>query len=51
MAKQRYSTGLDALSYVDSKIPYVAPPTKEILAFMDKGEERYLKTRENINLA
>lgn len=51
MAKQRYNIGVDSLSYADSKVPYVAPPTKEILSYLDKGEERYLKTKENINLA
>lgn len=51
MAKQRYNTGSDSLTYVSSEVPYVAPPTKEILAFLDKGEERYIKTKENLNLA
>jgi len=51
MAKQRYSTGVDSLSYNTSGLPYVAPPTKEILTFLDKGEERYLKTKQNLNLA
>jgi len=50
MAKQRYNIGLDSLSYDNSQVPYVAPPTKEILAFMDKGEERYLKTKAQLNL-
>ena len=51
MAKQRYDIGIDSLSYAKSETPYVARPTKEILGFLDKREEQYIKTKNNINLA
>ena len=51
MAKQRYNTSIDSLSYAKSEVPYVAPPTKEILALLDSRENRYLKSKTNIDLA
>ncbi len=51
MAKQKYNIGVDSLSYAKSETPYVAPPTKEILAFRRQRENEYLTTRNNINLA
>lgn len=51
MAKQRYTTGINSLSYAKSEVPYVAQPTKEILGLLDKREEQYIKTKDNINLA
>lgn len=51
MAKQRYNTSIDSLSYAESKVPYVAPPTKEILSLLDSREDRYLKSKQNIDLA
>ena len=47
MAKQRYNTSIDSLSYAKSEVPYVAPPTKEILALLDSRENRYLKSKTN----
>jgi len=51
MAKQRYKTGLNPLSYAKSETPYVAPPTKEILGLLATRENDYLTTKNNINLA
>lgn len=51
MAKQRYNYSGNDLSYAKSEVPYVAPPTKELLQLLDNRENSYIKTQGNINIA
>jgi uncharacterized protein YcbK (DUF882 family) len=51
MAKQRLTADVNSLSYAKSEVPYVAPPTKEILTLLDTRENQYIKTKKTIDLA
>lgn len=50
MAKQRLTADVNGLSYAKSEVPYVAPPTKEILALLDTREDQYIKTKKTLDL-